>query len=586
MKDYAAIATQYARDVVDGRLIACKWVRLAAARHLKDLERAASGWRYAFNPEITSPDETDDNGQVVRTGKVYRPGDRACHFIELLPHIKGEWAANRENILLRPWQVFVVCSIFGWIDVESRRRRFRVADLFVPRKNAKSTIAAGIGLYCLTADFEFGAEVYSGATSEDQAHEVFRPARLMVERTPDLQARFGVTPRASNISVAATNSKFEPVIGRPGDGASPSCAIVDEYHEHTTEALYDTMRTGMLARAQPLMLVITTAGDDISGPCFAHQESLQQVLEGVIEDERRFGIIYTVDAEDDWTSAEALAKANPNLGVSVDDEELVALQAEAIRDPRKQATFQTKHLNMWVQSANPWLNLHAFRELADPGLKLEDFAGEPCWVGMDLANTTDIASVCLLFRRQIDGENHFYAFWRHYLPEARIAEPDAKHYQGWARAGLLIQTPGNMIDHEMIQKDVAGAAENPERACDATRFRIVEVALDAWGAPGIIAGLQNDGLTVVQVPMQVRHLSAPMKFIDGLVGSKRLHFDGDPVAIWGVSNVQVKPDHNDNWFPRRGNRTKKIDPAVALLVSMCRALAGAPKTPEYQVFVL
>ncbi len=572
MKDYAAIATQYARDVVEGRILACKWVRLACARHLKDLERDAAGWRYTWNPEITIPAVVED-GRVVKETKTYRPADRVCHFIELLPHIKGDWAARGERVRLEPWQVFVVGSIFGWVDRNTRRRRFRIADLFVPRKNGKSIIAAGIGLYMLSADGEFGAEVYSGATSEKQAGEVFKPAQLMAERTPEFREHFGVTVRASNISIEENNSKFEPLIGKPGDGASPSCAIVDEYHEHATEDLYDTMRTGMLARSQPLTLVITTAGDDVSGPCYAHQEDLQQILEGTIEDDTRFGVIYTIDVDEDgkledWTTEEALLKANPNFGVSLDAESMLADLRDAIRDARKQATFQTKHLNLWVQSSSPWLNLHQWRACGDKSLAIEQFAGEPAWKGGDLANTTDIADVCTVFRRELAGKTHYYGFWRHYLPEAVIDEPDNKHYQGWKKAGLLIPTPGNMIDQAQIEADIVADSEH---------HRTMEIALDAWGSPGLSANLQNEGYTVVLVSMNVAHLSAPMKFIDGLVREGLFHHNGDQVATWGVSNVQVKPDRNDNWFPRRGSRKKKIDPALALILAMARAMVAQPE---------
>lgn len=569
MKDYAAVATQYARDVVDGKILACKWVRLACRRHLDDLERDAKGWRYTWNPELESPD-----------GKKYRPADRVCYFIELLPHVKDDWrrsAARGARIMLEPWQVFVVGSIFGWVDRASSRRRFRVADLFVPRKNAKSTLAAGIGLYMLACDGEFGAEVYSGATSEKQAGEVFRPARLMADWTPDFKQRFGVKVQASNISIEETNSKFEAVIGKPGDGASPTCAVIDEYHEHPTEELYDTMRTGMGARAQPLMLVITTSGDDIAGPCYAHQEELQQVLEGVIEDDQRFGIIFTIDAGVDWTSEDAIVMANPNYGVSIDPEFLQVEQRSAVRDPRGQATFQTKHLNIWVQSASPWLNLHAWKALGDPDLRMDEFKDELCWDGLDLSNVTDISSWCKVFRREMsDGEWHYFVFWKHYLPTDVIADPENKHYQGWKREGWLTETSGSMIDQSMIEADIvaAGKLHKPQ-----------EIAIDDWGSAGIAAALENQGYTIVRIPMHARHLSPAMKFIDGLVQSKRLHHCNDPVANWGVSNVQNKPDRNDNWFPRRGARKKKIDPAISLIVAMCRAQMAQPKK-ELQFFTL
>jgi len=568
MKDYAETATQYARDIVEGRLLANKWARLACQRHLDDLARVnpdGTPWRYAWNPALP-----------VEQGKIATPVERVCTFLEMLPHIKGDWAARGEKILLQPWQVFIVGSIFGWIDRETLRRRFRVADLFVPRKNAKSTKAAGIGLYMLSADGEFGAEIYSGATSEDQAFEVFDPAKKMAEGTPEFLSRFGVTVRASNISIANTNSKFEPIIGKPGDGASPSCAIVDEYHEHPTEELYDTMKTGMGARSQPLMLMITTAGDDVSGPCYAHQEDLQSILEGAVVDERRFGIIYGIDQPierdgevsqpgDDWTSEEALIKANPNYGISIDRDTMLADQAEAVRNPRKQAGFQTKHLNMWVGSSNPWLNLHEWKGLADRTLKIEDFLGEQVWHGLDLANQKDIAGDCRVFKRVINDKTHFYAFWRFYLPEACINDPVNRHYQGWKREGWLIESPGNMIDQSLIERGIVG---------DIDLFHCGEVGIDSWGAAGISANLQNAGFTVIAVPQMPSHLSVPMKFIDALVTDGRLHHCGDPVATWGVSNVSVKPGKNDSWFPLRGATKKKIDPALMLIIAMSRAMLG------------
>ncbi len=324
MKDFAALATAYATDVAEGRLVACRWIRLACERHLRDIQRSAAGEiPYAFNPEL-----------VDTKGKAYRPAQRVCQFAELMPHIKGDWAARGERIRLSAWQVFFLASAFGWVHRETGKRRFQKVDLIVPRKNAKSTIAAVLGLFGLALDGEHGAEVYSGATSRDQAHEVFRPAKLMAVASPEFRARFGVIPNASNLAVIDTNSKFEPLIGKPGDGASPSLDIVDEYHEHATSELYDTMWTGMGARSQPLLLVITTAGANIGGPCFQHQLELQKVLEGAVVDERRFGLIYTIDKGDDWTDPAVLWKANPNLGVSIDAEKLIADQAEAVR-PRR-----------------------------------------------------------------------------------------------------------------------------------------------------------------------------------------------------------------------------------------------------------
>lgn len=554
MKDYAAIATGYARDVVEGRIPACKWVRQACQRHLRDMERAAAGWDYVWNPEL-----------VDTKGKPYRPADRICRFAELMPHIKGDWAARGERIRLEPWEVFILACIFGWIVAATGKRRFRKADLYIPRKNAKSTIAAVIGLYMLTADGEFGAEVYSGATSKDQAMEVFRPASLMAKASPQFRAHYGVLVSASNLAVPETNAKFEPLIGNPGDGASPSLSITDEYHEHRTSEQYDTMVTGMGARSQPLALVITTAGSNIGGPCHSHQQEGQKVLEGVIENEQRFVIIFGIDEGDDWTKPEVLVKANPNYGVSISAEFLQAAQLDAIQDPRKQAVFKTKHLNVWVNAAHPWINLEAWLRMADPSLRREDFAQYPGAIGLDLASKNDIASHADLFRKKVDGLWHYYLFTKNYLPEAAVQKVENAHYQEWVHRGHLITTPGNMIDLQVIEEGVVASAD----VCN-----IDDIAMDAWGSREMAPSLQQQNYTVVDVPMTTRNLSEPMKVIAALVEAGRFHHDGNLATTWMFSNVEVAEDRNENIFPRKSKAEKKIDAAVATILAMGRLMVG------------
>lgn len=650
---FADIATQYALDVLEDRAPACRWVRLACARHFRDLVRAghlaalpaaaqqpglpmlgglgaqneaahsrqsAHGmatpavdnpgrvadastalpdsaaaspvapfpFPYQWNPELVEVKKgADSQGRPVDILKTYRPAERICKFAQLMPHIKGDWASRGLRIKLDPWQVFILASLFGWVRVEpldperpekgnTGKRRFRIGDLFVPRKNAKSTLAAVIGNYMLAADGEFGAEVYSGATSEDQAYEVFRPARLMAATTPDYTKTYGVSINISNLAIVANNSKFEPVIGKPGDGASPSCAIVDEYHEHKTASLYETMQTGMGARSQPLLLVITTAGSDISGPCYQHQVELQKILEGVVENDRRFGIIYGIDESDDWTNPAVLRKANPNFGISVDAEFLLAQQQDAVTNPRKQNVFKTKHLNVWVAAASPWLNLYNLQKAGDPNLKIEDFAGDVCVAGLDLASKVDIASRVLVFKRGEDDDAHYYAFSRNYIPQAALEKKENAHYQAWVIKGYLTVTPGNMISLATIEDDLMD---------DAQRVPISEVAFDAWGAREMAPNLQEEGFTVVDIPMQVRHLSEPMKTIDAALDGGRFHHDGNEAFVWMLGNVEVAPDRNENWFPRKQRPENKIDAAVALIVAMARA-AVAKTSASFGVIAL
>lgn len=569
MKDYVGIANQYAEDVVAGRILACKWVKLACRRHLKDLKSSRrKSYPFEFDPAAA---------------------EYACRFIELLPHTKGKWAVERPGstnlIVLEPWQVFFVAVLFGWVHkhlvrIESdgartKLRRFRKAYLCVPRKNGKSILAAAIGLLMFAADEEHGAEVYSGATSEKQAWEVFRPAKAMAERTAGLRSRFGVSVNARTLHVGDTGSRFEPLIGRPGDGASPSCAIVDEFHEHQSDELYDTMLTGMGAREQPLMLVITTAGSNLAGPCYSMQDEVQKVLGSIVEDEELFGIIYTVDDTDDWTSETALRKANPNYGVSVDQQYLRSQQQGAVRSSRKQNTFKTKHLNIWCGARTAWMNMESWAACEDKSLKLEQFEKESCWAGLDLSSKIDLSAKVLLFTRPIPTRNkagdledvdHYYVFGRYYVPEERVQEPEKRHYQGWVTDGSLIATDGAVIDHALIRDDLVE---------DSERFQLEEVGFDPYGATQLVSELQDEySITTVEIPQQVKHLSDPMKWVEAMVMAKRLHHDGNPVMTWAMSNVTARVDAKENVYPRKERPEAMIDPVLALIMAMSRAMAG------------
>lgn len=284
-------ANQYARDVVRGKIVACQYVIDACQRHIDDMaQEKGRKFRYRFDKDLA---------------------EQAAKFIQLLPHTKGEWAFKRMPITLEPWQLFIVCCAFGWVQKGTKLRRFREVYTEIPRKNGKSAISAGVALYCFTCDNEFGAEVYSGATTEKQAWEVFRPAKLMCKRTPLLTEAFGIEVNAKNMNRPEDGARFEPLIGDPGDGQSPHCAIVDEYHEHDTDSLYTTMLTGMGARRQPLMWAITTAGYNIEGPCYDKRREVIEMLNGTVPNDELFGVIYTVDDGDDWTDPNTLKKAKP-----------------------------------------------------------------------------------------------------------------------------------------------------------------------------------------------------------------------------------------------------------------------------------
>lgn len=540
-RTHVARAAAYAHAVAAGRIPACKWIKFAAERYLADVKAARSkSSPFYFDPAAA---------------------ERVCRFVELLPHSKGEWAARGEKMRLEPWQSWFLVAVFGFLRRKDNTRRYRTAELVVPRKNGKSALAAGVGLYMLAADNEHGAEVYSGATTEKQAWEIFRPARLMAQKTPALLSHFGVTVNAQNLHILANGSRFAPLIGKPADGASPSCALIDEYHEHDTDVMLDTMQTGMGARRQPLLLITTTAGDNLAGPCYGAVLDARRMLENPSDTDDVFAALYGIDPEDDWGDEQTLRKANPNFGVSVGADFLLARQREALQNPRKAGVFRTKHLNEWVQSRAAYFDTRRWIESTDASLKIEDFAGQPCRIGVDLASTIDIAAVEIVFRH---GEG-FARFGRYYLPEATIELPENEHYRGWRDAGWITQTDGDMIDYLTIRDDLLDLAQ---------RFQVVEVAFDPHQAMQMMAELGAEGLTCVEVRPLVMNFSPAMKKMDGLIRSRRIAHDGDPVMTWMLSNVVAKPDAKDNVYPRKERPENKIDGPVAHMMAQARFMAA------------
>lgn len=592
-RDYAAIALDYARGTVDGRIPAARWQVAACARQLHDLAREGTpDFPYRYEP-----------------GR----GARVCLMLELLPHVKGRWKTR--TLRLEPWQVFLVMTLFSWVcataahaDEAMRERdgmrRFRTAYIEVPRKNAKSTIAAGVGLWMLGPDNEPGAEVYSAATTREQAKIVFNTARQMALRTPAYCDRFGVEPGIHALVSLATESSFKALSSddQTLDGLNPHAAIVDELHAHRTRGVWDVLETATGARAQSLLLAITTAGSDQSGICFEVRSYLLQILEGALAanpdlaaargytlkgatttDESFFGIVYTIDDGDEWGSPEAWAKANPNLGVSVKVDDIARAAQKAMRLPSAQPNFLTKRLNVWVNADSAWMDMRAWSRCGNPDLRLEQFAGVPAIVALDLSSKTDIAAVGILFRRveretTAKGEPvdrvHYYAFGRYYLPEETVEESDNSQYRGWADSGFLTETDGNTTDFARIREELVELRDT---------LAIAEVGIDVYQARQLGNELQEEGFTVVEIPMTVKQLSEPMKELEAAVLGGRFHHDGNPALGWMMSNVVAHRDRKDNIFPNKPTATAKIDGPVALIMAMSRALV-APAPPARSVY--
>jgi phage terminase large subunit-like protein len=541
-RDYVAIALQYARDVVTDVIPACKWIRAACHRQLDDIDKFKRGeteWKW---------DE--------------RKAARVCQFIELLPHVKGRWKSK--TITLEPWQCFFLTAIFGWVDGNGFRR-YRKALIVIPRKNAKTTIAAAVGLYLLALDDEPGAEVYSAATTRDQARISWDIARSMAQRSPGFRDRFGVGTPAHSITVESDARSFKP-LSRDADsleGLNPHGALIDELHAHKTREVFDVLDEATGARQQPLIFIISTEGDNSTG-VFAEQVAYaQQILEGNHEDDSYFSAIYTIDPEDDWTAPESWAKANPNLGVSVHLKDLETRCRQAQKNAASQSSFKTKRLNVRVGAGDAYFNLLAWDHCGDKALKIEDFCGEPCIIGLDLASKIDIAAKVTLFGDAVFG--------KFYLPEDAVERgaPNYDLYRGWTEQGYLTLTPGNVIDFEFIELDLIE---------DRGNFSVTEVAFDPHQATQLSVRMMAEGMPMVEIPQSVAHLSEPMKELQARILAGKIRHDGNPILSWMIGNVMAKVDAKENVFPRKARPENKIDGAVALIMAQKRqfTMSGTP----------
>jgi phage terminase large subunit-like protein len=553
---YVAAALAYARAVVAGEQPACKYTRQACERQLADLDRPVSDtWPWVFD---------DDRA------------DRPCAFIELLPHIKGKWAREGRLIELEPWQSFVLTTVFGWVHHETGLRRFREGYVEVPRKNAKSTLSSGLALYMLSADGEHGAEVYSAATTRDQARIVFDDAKAMAERTPELRTYLGVAIMQHSLTVAHMASKFTPLAaeGSTLDGLNVHFAVIDELHAHKTRAVYDVIDTARGAREQSLLWNITTAGTDRSGICYERRTHVVKVLDGVIDDPSLFGIIYTIDDTDDPHVETSWAKANPNWGKSVLREDMEAASRKAESMPSALNNFLTKRLNVWVNGDAAWMDMRAWERCADTTLQLGDFEGEPCWIGLDLAQKRDFAAACFVFER--DGCWH--VFTRLYLNELAVQESGNAHLSGWARQGYVQVTDGDITDFDVVADDLRSAC---------ARFDVQEIDFDPALSMYFAGKLIEEGLPMVEITQRALFFTPPLIQVENLVHEGKLRHEGNPVMTWMVSNLVVKVSKfNELRAPTKERPENKIDGPIAMLMALGRALALTEQAEEPGILLL
>lgn len=562
-------ALKYAKDVVSGKIIVSISPRLACSQFIKELELSENDKDYPFYFDKVE-------------------AERICCFAETQQHVKGKWASaslDKRYFVTEPWQKFILCLIFGWKKKSDGKRRYREVYIEVPRKNGKSFFASVIGLYMFLCDHEAGAEVYCGATSLSQAKKVFNPARRMLMLNKALRYKYNVEVKQLSLNLS-DDSIFEPIVSKPQDGASPHCSILDEYHEHPDDSLYESQSTGQGARDQPLILAITTAGKDISSACHELHERVLKNQELPLDQQEQslFGIIYSIDKDDDPFCIESLKKANPNYGISVNESFFEEVLSKAIKNVSFRNDYLTKHLDVWVAQKNAYFDILLWNKQGNSNLNIKDFIDCDCFLAIDMSAKFDLTVITTGFlRKESDGLKHLYVFQDTYLPEDTIEDtnnPNYKKYQKFANmtnkntesGKLLTVIDGAEIDLDYIENEICSKIERYEN--------IQEVIFDPWQARPIINRLAKrfPKLTIVEMNQTAKNLSPGMKEITGAMLSARIHHDNNAILTWNMQNVESKTDNNGNEFPTNKNpKLNKKDGAVTLIMVGSRVENYEPK---------
>lgn len=538
------------------RVVAGELVRAACARHRRDLREGKRRGLY-FDRAAA---------------------EHALNFFRFLRHWKG--AFGGQIFELAPWQAFIVWCLFGWRRADGTRR-FRLAYIEIARKNGKTTFGAGIALYCLLADREPGAEVYSAATKKDQARIVFNDAKRMVLQSPPLRRRLNVLK--SNLSNELAGSKFEPLGADEDtlDGLNVHCAVVDEIHRHRTAAVWEAITTATGARRQPLVVGITTAGFDRKSLCYELHSHADQVVRGVLADDAFFAFVANPDKRDDWTDPRTWAKGNPNLGISVTLEALAEEVNRAKASPGRQNAIRRLRLNEWTESVSKWLADDAWEACTGERMPAElelAHRGDPLYLGLDLASTTDLAAVVGVFPPEDPKSGTFDVLARFFVPEENVRERvrrDRVPYDDWIRDGWLIATPGNVIDFDFIEEEIKRLGK---------LYPVREIPFDRWGAVRVSSHLEGEGFRMVQFGQGFASMSGPTKELEALVKAKRLRHGGHPVLRWMASNLVVETDAAGNVKPSKAKSSEKIDGMVALVMALARAIRREDDDDEDSVY--
>lgn len=552
---------QYSKDCIADTRHVCQKHRWACERFLNDLKKSGTkDFPYIFDEE------------------------KALRFFEwaaLHKHTKGVLAG--EPIEFTPIQRFIFGNVYGWIHQEAGLRRFRKAYWQVARKNAKSQSLAIVGDYELMALGEPMSEVYIGATKSMQAKIIYNEVVAMLKRCPLLKGKwhesYGVIRHPKSDSILRALSKDD---GKTGDGLNPQCGLIDEYHAHPTDEILEVINTGMVARRQPLLFIITTAGTNFGGPCYRVEYPLvEKILDPSLDFDVAdyFCMVNELDRDqegnliDDVKDEECWVKANPIAATYPEGlANIRSKLASALESPEKMESFLTKNMNLWVnQSAMSYMDMAKWKERGAITEIPVDLYGRPAYVGIDLSKRIDLTAAGLIIPIDVDGTVQYVTRAHGFIPEDTVAvheKTDKVPYRAWAKAGYLTITPGDVVDYRFIESWIL-------ETTDDLGVIVKELCYDPYNATHFAQDFEARGITTVEVRQGMRTLSEPTKaFREEAYRGNILH-EPNPLLDWAVSNAVTKRDHNENIILDKEKSTNRIDPIAAVINAFSRARVTA-----------
>lgn len=552
---------QYSKDCIADTRHVCQKHRWACERFLNDLKKSGTKeFPYIFDEE------------------------KALRFFEwaaLHKHTKGVLAG--EPIEFTPIQRFIFGNVYGWIHQDTGLRRFRKAYWQVARKNAKSQSLAIVGDYELMALGEPMSEVYIGATKSMQAKIIYNEVVAMLKRCPLLKGKwhesYGVIRHPKSDSILRALSKDD---GKTGDGLNPQCGLIDEYHAHPTDEILEVINTGMVARRQPLLFIITTAGTNFGGPCYRVEYPLvEKILDpsldfdvadyfcmvNELDRDQEGNLIDDVKDEECWVKANPIAATYPEGLANIHSK-----LASALESPEKMESFLTKNMNLWVnQSAMSYMDMAKWKERGAITEIPVDLYGRSAYVGIDLSKRIDLTAAGIIIPIDVDSTVKYVARAHGFIPEDTVAvheKTDKVPYRAWAKAGYLTITPGDVVDYRFIESWIL-------ETTDDLGVNVKELCYDPYNATHFAQDFEAQGITTVEVRQGMRTLSEPTKaFREEAYRGNILH-EPNPLLDWAVSNAVTKRDHNENIILDKEKSTNRIDPIAAVINAFSRARVTA-----------